>query len=213
MASALHPLRYEAALPSNRALAAGFAVSLAAHLIVVANVRPVAAEIALPAALRVVIRDAEGGRSAPPAGDAPSEAAADATRSLKPAAQPGLPRREPGAVPEARPGPGLALERYYTASEVDVRAQPVNEPPLVYPQEAYQFRVRGRVMLRVLINERGGVDGIAVLEAEPRGVFEEAALAAAQALEFTPAVKHGRKVKSQKRLEIAFDPYEKIAVP
>jgi TonB family protein len=65
----------------------------------------------------------------------------------------------------------------------------------------------------MLINERGGVDGITVLQAEPNGVFEAAALEAAQALAFSPAALAGRPVKSQKTLEVVFDPYESIATP
>jgi len=196
------PLPPEAAARSNRTLAAGLAVSLAAHLAVAAFVRPVSGGIALPSSLHVVIRDSEGKPPDSRPGTAPS--------SPQPA-QAAAPRQA-GAVPEAQ-GPGLALDRYYTAREVDVRAEPLNQPALVYPQEAYQARTRGKVTLRILVNERGGVDGIAVLEAEPRGVFEAAALAAAQALEFSPASIAGRRVKSQKTVEVAFDPYESIAIP
>jgi hypothetical protein len=49
-----------------------------------------------------------------------------------------------------------------------------------------------------------------VLEATPPGVFEEAALTATQALQFRPARKYGRNVKSQKTIEVTFDPYESV---
>jgi TonB family protein len=214
MAMAAPPLPPEAVARSNRALAVGLAVSLAAHLAVAASLRPVSGGIAPPNVLHVVIRDAEAGRRAPPADGANSDVAAGPARTATPAEAPASSAlaRAPGAVPEAQ-GLGLALERYYTSREVDVRAEPLNQPALVYPQEAYQARTRGKVTLRILISERGGVDGIAVLEAEPRGVFEAAALAAAQALEFSPASIAGRTVKSQKTVEVAFDPYESIAIP
>jgi TonB family protein len=79
---------------------------------------------------------------------------------------------------------------------------------------AYQMRVRGKVTLRILINERGGVDDVTVVEAEPRGyLFENAALEAVRALQFSPAMRYGNRVKSQKNLEVVFNPYESINVP
>ncbi len=209
----MQTMAYAAASPpseslarSTRALALGIAVSVAVHLLAVMSVRPISSATLAPAGpLRVLIvreSDPGGARAAPEARKQPSPGSVAESAALRPA----------GAVPEAQ-GPGLPLDRYYTSRELDVRAEPVNQPPLVDPQEAYQARTRGKVTLRVLINERGGVDGVAVLEAEPRGVFEAAALEAAQALEFSPASLAGRAVKSQKTLEVVFDPYESIAIP
>ena len=204
MAFAAPPLLPEASARSNRALAAGLAVSLAVHLLVVVSVRPISATLAPPGPLRVMIaRESEQSELR----DAP-EAAAQASARAAEAAAP----RPAGALPEPQ-GFGLPLDRYYTSRELDVRAEPVNQPPLIYPQQAYQARMRGKVTLRMLINERGGVDGITVLESEPHGVFEAAALQAAQALAFSPASLAGRPVKSQKTLEVVFDPYESIATP
>lgn len=204
MAFAASPLLPEATARSNRVLAAGLAVSLAAHLLVAMSVRPVSAPLAQPGPLRVmIVRESE--ESAPPV--APEPAAQPSARAAQAAAP-----RPPGAVPEPQRF-GLPLDRYYTSRELDTRAEPLNQPPLIYPQAAYQARVRGKVTLRMLINERGGVDGITVLQAEPNGVFEAAALEAAQALAFSPAALAGRPVKSQKTLEVVFDPYESIATP
>jgi len=203
MAFAASPLLPDMSARSNRALAAGLAVSLAVHVLVVASVRPISATSAQPGPLRVlIVRESEASEPR----DEPQAATAQAAT---PAAQAAAPR-PPGAVPEPQAF-GLPLDRYYTSRELDARAEPLNQPALIYPQEAYQARVRGKVTLRMLINERGGVDGVTVLEAEPRGVFEAAALEAAQALAFSPASLAGRPVKSQKTLEVVFDPYESIA--
>ena len=104
-------------------------------------------------------------------------------------------------------------EQYYTSREVDVRAEPLNDVQLVYPQLAYQKRMKGKVTLQIFINERGAIDQLLVVSAEPGGIFEEAALAATQALQFSAALKNGRMVKSQKFVEIVFDPYESIHIP
>ena len=107
----------------------------------------------------------------------------------------------------------LPLDKYFTAREVDVRASQINEVVLIYPQRAYELRLKGKVVLRIFINENGGTDMISVLAAMPPGVFEEVALTAARELEFSPAIKNGRHVKSQKTIEVVFDPYERINIP
>lgn len=117
------------------------------------------------------------------------------------------------AVTEAPIQLALPLDRYYTAREIDIRAEPINEVDLVYPQLAYQRRIRGKVELRLFINERGAIDEISLVRATPAGTFEEAALAATLALQFKPAVKNGRNVKSQKTIEVEFDPYKSINTP
>jgi protein TonB len=107
----------------------------------------------------------------------------------------------------------LAPDRYYTSREVDIRAEPMNDVQLVFPRLAYQNRTKGLVLLRILINERGAIDDLAVVESHPKGIFEEAALSATRTVKFSPAIRNGRIVKSQKTIEVAFDPYESIHIP
>jgi protein TonB len=69
------------------------------------------------------------------------------------------------------------------------------------------------VLLKILINERGAIDDAVIVESEPKGTFEAAALNATLATRFSPAIRNGRPVKSQKMLEVLFDPYESIHIP
>lgn len=122
--------------------------------------------------------------------------------STKPATQPHL------LLPVIK-----AEEHYLLPDEVNVRAQPIKMPMLVYPEKAQQMRIGGLVRLRAYLNESGGIDRVNVVAANPPGVFEEAALSALLATSFTPAQKNGHAVKSQKLIEIKFDPYENINLP
>jgi len=70
------------------------------------------------------------------------------------------------------------------------------------------WKLRGTVRLRLYISERGTVDRAQVVYAHPPGEFEEAALEAVRKLVYDPAIKNGRPVKSQKLIEVTFDPYE-----
>lgn len=123
-----------------------------------------------------------------------------------------FPKTKPSATSSTGLIPEVPAEtdRYYLSSEVDVRAEPLKMEPLVYPEQAYQMRIFGKVRLRVYINEEGNIDSIDVVEATPPGVFEDAALKALLATKFSAALKNGNKVKNQKLMEINFDPYENI---
>ena len=110
--------------------------------------------------------------------------------------------------------PGIqAGDHYFLSSEVDTRAQPVRTPVLVYPEGAQQMRVRGHIRMRVYINESGKIDAVDIIESDPPGVFEKAALRAILATKYIPARRNGRAVKNQKLIEIKFDPYETISQP
>lgn len=180
---------------STRRLAVGLALSAGAHLLAALGVSPGAAiPLAWPLPLQVDIQRA-----------ATSDAAAPLPLSA--AAQP---QQAPSGAPAARSKAllqfPLPVDRYFNAREVDARAVQSNEVELVYPQPAYDRRIEGKLTLRILINERGGIDRVTVLEATPPGVFEEATLAATWALQFSPALINDRPVKSQKTIEVVFNP-------
>lgn len=109
--------------------------------------------------------------------------------------------------------PAASVDRYYRPDELDVKAKPANDVALVYPKAAYAMRLKGRVRARLYIDENGRLQTVDILEAEPPGVFERSALDAITALRFHPALRHGERVKSQKTIEVVFDPYERINVP
>ena len=106
-------------------------------------------------------------------------------------------------APVARASP----KRYLSSSEVDERAVPLEMAPLLYPKTAYINRIRGMVRVRVYISAAGRVDKAEVVDAAPKGHFEEAAIDAVQRTTFTAARKAGRAVPSQKLVEVEFDPY------
>jgi len=198
-------------------LAFGLGLSVLVHLLVIMGVRPMAVAYAPPKPLQVEIRQIAasldtllGSAGAPDAftsavpGSLPVPAAMGRTEAPQP---------NTAAEPIAGPDLRITPDGYYAARELDVLAEPLNEVDLVYPPLAYQMRMKGKVTLRILINERGGIDQVSVLDSEPRGTFEGAALTAAWALRFSPAKKNGRSVRSRKTIEVNFDPYERISTP
>ena len=118
------------------------------------------------------------------------------------------------AVASPDPGPdkpvpaaGLpAPEIYYRGKEVDERAEATNSVDVEYPAVALAVRMPGIVTLRLTIDHLGALRDVEVMEAQPAGVFEEAAIKAARALKFKPAVRNGVPVGSIKLIEVPFEP-------
>lgn len=114
----------------------------------------------------------------------------------------------PAPAPKEARKPTTLPDRYLLAREVDTPAVPRETPPLIYPEGPHMWKLRGVVRVRVYISERGDVADARVVHAEPSGDFEEAALDAVRRMVYEPAIKNGLPVKSQKLIEVTFDPYE-----
>lgn len=151
-------------------------------------------------------------------------------QSIEPAARPAVPEHDqtppPGdetresassspdvlatASPRAGTPGGLDLpfpEKWFTAEELDVRAEPLTAVQLVYPPELNGSGAAGRVRVLLFVDERGVVRKSHITAAEPEGLFDDAALKTWDTVRFAPAMKDGVAVKSQKLLEVDFQPY------
>ena len=138
--------------------------------------------------------------------------ATDARQASTPAdAKPPSDAPQSEAHAQAREGvPGGAdlpfPDKWYTAKELEVRAEPLSEIQLDYPEELEGTGIPGRVQIVLFIDERGIVRRTAIVESEPAKLFDKAALRAWVDVKFSPARKDGVAVKSQKRLELSFLP-------
>lgn len=94
---------------------------------------------------------------------------------------------------------------YFTAQELDELAAPTNKTEFLQPALDTTPDQTGRVLARVYINEHGGVDRVEILDATPPGIFEQAIIIELYRSSFTPAIKEGLAVKSQKDLEIQLE--------
>ena len=111
---------------------------------------------------------------------------------------------------EAQPGSTVPTTvRYYRNSEVDTPAVAVSRGPLIFPEHAYVSRLRGMVKARIYIDEQGKVVSVQIVEVKPRGgIFEEAALEALRQMRYSAALIAGQPVKTQKLVEVNFNPYD-----
>ena len=98
---------------------------------------------------------------------------------------------------------------YRAAGALDPGPKPLSDINPDYPAGAGQQQ--GLVVLRLLINEQGVVDNVAVVRSSPMGYFEESALQAFGAALFSPGRLLGVAVKSQITVEVEFLPINRGA--
>jgi len=78
------------------------------------------------------------------------------------------------------------------------------QPP--YPARAAHENVSGKAIVRIYIDADGVVERVEVEQASPPGYgFDESAAQAFSAARFSPAMKDGKRVRAQMRVEVSFD--------
>lgn len=78
------------------------------------------------------------------------------------------------------------------------------EPTIPYPLGQWDADVESEVLVRVLVNERGTVDSVEVLEPGVHPDFDEAAVLGAKELRFRPARRGDRRVTVWAQVPIRF---------
>lgn len=74
-----------------------------------------------------------------------------------------------------------------------------------YPQKAIARKIEGYVVLRLQINEKGTVDSVEVVDANPKGVFEREAIKAAWRYRFKAKLVDGQPVPQVATLPFEFN--------
>ena len=118
---------------------------------------------------------------------------------------------EPSRATEAGPSPSTGIEvpfirdpTYYPVKQLDVYPQPLGQIRLDYPESATSAKVDGRLLVLLLIDEFGMVNDASIVESQPEGYFEDAAIAVFRAARFSPAQKFGHAVKSRVLLQVKY---------
>jgi protein TonB len=92
-----------------------------------------------------------------------------------------------------------------TDDSVDQPPRPTRQTPLPYPASARKQGVEGYVVLSLLISAAGEIEKVQVLESNPAGLFEDAAVQGVQNWRFDPAQYQGRNVRVWAKQRIRFD--------
>ena len=98
----------------------------------------------------------------------------------------------------------IADDAIMSESTVDVKPKVQSRPPLEYPAEAAKNGTKGYVVINILIAKDGSVEIAKVLESQPAGVFDTAALNAVRSWRFSPAMYKAKPVKMWAKQKIRF---------
>ncbi len=110
---------------------------------------------------------------------------------------PPLPSTMPVPFVQALTLPPVALEGPFSEAEVDVPPRPLAKHPPLYPLRAQRMGIEGKVMVEFTVAKSGQVQDVAIKEAQPRGVFEEAAIKTVASWRFSPGTLDGNPVDTR----------------
>ncbi|MGD2070702.1 MAG: energy transducer TonB [Gemmatimonadota bacterium] len=88
--------------------------------------------------------------------------------------------------------------------EIDSPTPLYGEIPIDYPLQLWDQDVEGETLLRVLVNDEGGVDSVEVVEPSGHPAFDSAAIAGARELRFQPARRDGKRIDVWARVPVHF---------
>ncbi len=78
------------------------------------------------------------------------------------------------------------------------------ESPVEYPLELWEQNIEGSALVRVLVNEEGGVDSAMVMESSGHSELDSAAVQGALSMEFDPATRQGEPLRVWARVPVQF---------
>jgi protein TonB len=110
-------------------------------------------------------------------------------------------------VPDLEPAPlaALDLKAVYGQAEIDAPLTPRAQVPPQYPLAAKRRGTEGWVRVRFLVAQDGSVAEVAVLEAVPAGLFENATIRAVRNWRFTPGTVAGVPVTVHVETTVRFE--------
>lgn len=146
------------------------------------------------------------------------QAAAEAQAAASPAPVEPPPRAEPATqvpppAPVTAPPPAPATQVASAAPAPSVAAstapknkdfQLLKKVNPTYPAQALRARTEGWVELSFTITVDGSVEGVEVIDAEPRRVFDREAARALSQWKFTPRIEGGKPVAAKARQRLTF---------
>jgi len=109
---------------------------------------------------------------------------------------------KPPAEATGRPAAAPAnVERGVQQRDLEAVATPGPD----YPPAAFRQGIAGWVEVEYTVNESGATTDVAVVGAEPRGVFDAAATAAVARWQYRPRVVNGRPVAQRTSVTLRFE--------
>ena len=99
----------------------------------------------------------------------------------------------------------IARNAAMSEGTVDTKPRVVSRSPMIYPASAMKKRIKGYVVVNLLIDTDGSIEAVKVLQSSPPGVFDAAALSGIRSWRFAPGKYKGRPVKVWAKQKVRFD--------
>ena len=96
-------------------------------------------------------------------------------------------------------------QKVYQPKDVESPSKPIIHITPIYPEQAEIDKVEGWVKMSAVINENGKVTNIRVLDAQPKGVFEDEAKRAFAKWLYKPALLDEQTVKVYQEATLRFN--------
>lgn len=99
----------------------------------------------------------------------------------------------------------IAKDAAMSEGTVDTKPRVLSRSPMEYPASAMKKRIKGYVVVNLLIDTDGSIEAAKVLQSSPPGVFDVAALSGIRSWRFAPGKYKGRPVKVWAKQKVRFD--------
>ncbi|MEA3418325.1 MAG: TonB family protein [Campylobacterota bacterium] len=99
----------------------------------------------------------------------------------------------------------IAKDTAMSEGTVDTKPRVLSRSPMEYPSAAMKNRIKGYVIVNLLIDADGTVETAKILESQPAGVFDAVALSGIRNWRFSPGKYKGRPVKVWAKQKVRFD--------
>jgi len=100
-------------------------------------------------------------------------------------------------------GGGMGMS--FNADELDHPPRALFKTPPIYPYKAKRLEIEGSVTVKFLVDRNGVVSQVSVLDANPKGLFEDAVLATLPTWKFSPGKILGEPVASWVTTTVHFE--------
>jgi len=98
----------------------------------------------------------------------------------------------------------LALAGCAADGEIEQPTPLYGEVPIEYPLDLWDQDLEGETLLRVRVEDTGGVDSVEVIESSGHQSFDSAAVDGARRLRFTPARQDGKRIEVWAQVPVKF---------
>jgi protein TonB len=100
---------------------------------------------------------------------------------------------------------GRGAATAFEPAQVDTPPQLIKAYPPHYPYMAKRDDITGSITLQFVVTKDGNAVDTTVVQSEPKGVFDQAALRAIEQYRFKPGTKDGKAVEVRVNLPIRFN--------